>query len=76
MRGSRHGITRDEYLRDANVYARRGQDLPQSKLCPDRVRWIRANPEGLTAADMAARLGVHPRTVESVRSFRTWAHII
>ena len=76
MRSSKHGITRDEYLRDATNYARRGQDLPQAKLCPDRVRWIRRNPEGLTANQMAARLAVHPSTVESVLSFRTWAHVI
>ena len=75
MTRGRHGITRDEYLRDANVYAKRGQDLPQAKLCPDRVRWIRANPEGLTVNQMAARLNVHPRTVESVLSFRTWVHV-
>ena len=68
-------ITRDQYLRDATLYASRGTDRPNAKLNPERVRWIRRNPEGMTAREQAERLGVHVRTVEAVRSGRNWAHV-
>ena len=74
-RGSRHGIDRDEYLRDATLYASRGTSRPNAKLNPDRVRWIRRNPEGLTRRKMAERLGVHQRTVDAVIDGRNWVHV-
>ena len=68
-------MDRGEYLSRAREMAARGEDLPQSKLNPDKVVWIRMNREGLTAKKQANILGVHYRTVEKVRHFETWAHI-
>lgn len=69
-------MTRHEYaLWGAKAIAKRGQELPHSKLCPDHVRQIRDNPRGLTAKQHAAELGIHYRTVEKVRAYETWGHV-
>lgn len=68
-------MNRAEYISTAAFMARRGLDLPQSKLTPDLVREIRINKQGLTARDQAEKYGVHHRTIEKVRYFETWRHI-
>ena len=68
-------MNRSEYVQTAVFTARRGLDLPQSKLTPDLVREIRINKQGLTARDQAEKYGVHHRTIEKVRYFETWRHI-
>ena len=68
-------MTRDEYLSTLIITARRGTDLPQSKLNPDLVREIRTNRHGMTARAQASRYGVHYRTIEKVRHYETWRHV-
>ena len=75
--GNRNDSTldRDEYLRRAREFALRGNRLPHAKLNPETVRAIRVNRHGWTAKKWAQHLGLHIRTVEGVRSFRTWKHV-
>lgn len=69
-------MSRHEYvLWGAKAHAKRGNQLPQSRLTPDLVRAIRANEEHLTAKQLAAQIGVHYRTIEKVRHFETWGSI-
>lgn len=67
-------MNRAEYLCQQRLHALRGNDLPQSRLNPDLVREIRASPE--THRAIAARLRVHYRTVEKVRHYETWVHVL
>lgn len=54
-------MTRHEYvLWGAKAIAKRGVQLPHVKLCEERVRYIRANPRGLTAR----------------RHRETWGHVL
>ena len=46
------------------------------KLTAEQVKQIRQNLQGLPAWKLAERFGVHVRTIDSIRSYRTWAHII
>lgn len=70
-------MTRFEYEQwGARATAVRGDDLPHAKLSPEIVRAIRSNPDGLTARQHADLLGVHYRTVEKVRHFETWGHVV
>ena len=75
MRGSKHGLNRAEYQVRAHEFASRGCELPQSKLTDDIVRQIRENKDGLTATQWAEHLGVHRRTIDGVRSYRTWRRV-
>ena len=68
-------MNRAEYISTAAFMARRGLDLPQSKLTPNLVREIRINRHGLTARGQAEKYGVHFRTIEKVRHFETWRHV-
>lgn len=63
------------YTRDRYLNAARGTALPHSRLTDDDVREIRKNREGLTLRQLAARYGVHHRTVERVHYFETWRHV-
>jgi hypothetical protein len=75
-RGSKHNISRRDYLCDSLKYAKRGNDLPQSKLCADKVRKIRIEIEsGATSKSLAAEYGVHIRTIDKIRSYKTWVHV-
>jgi len=69
------GLNRRDYLIRAHEFAARGERVGVSKLNPDKVRWIRQNPEGMTLKGMAKRLGVHYRTVEKVHYRETWSNI-
>ena len=68
-------MTRAEYLANPHPYCRRGNDLPHARLTPDLVRAIRRNVHGWTAKQWAQHLGLHIRTIEGVRVFRTWRHV-
>jgi hypothetical protein len=68
-------MNRAEYISTAILIAPRGLDLPQSKLTPDLVREIRINRHGLTARSQSDKYGVHIRTIEQVRLYKTWRHI-
>ena len=83
----RNAMNRDDYLMRAHELAPRGQALPQSKLSDAQVMEIRSAQEkredlrahirdSLSNEALAARMGVHVRTVEKVLSRETWAHLI
>lgn len=44
----------------------------QCKLTKEQAKHIRENPDRLTAAKLAEQFNVHVKTIESIRSFRTW----
>ena len=76
IRGSKHNIDRREYLVNADKYAKRGSDLPHTKLNAEIVRKIRIDAEqGKTAKLQASEYGVHIRTIEAIRSYRTWLNV-
>lgn len=50
----------------------RGNKLPQAKLTPEQVRWIRRNRHGFSRKLQAALLGVHPNTVDRARNGENW----
>jgi len=85
-RGSKHGISRDEYLRDAASYSARGQELPQTKLLDMDVIDIRSAArqrqqllkhirEHLSNEALAKRYGVHPRTIEKTLARETHSNL-
>lgn len=75
-RGTKHNIDRHAYLSDTLKYAKRGNDLPHAKVNPDIVRKIRiAADQGITAKSQAAEYGVHIRTIEAIRSYKTWQSV-
>lgn len=53
----------------------RGNKLPQAKLTPEQVRWIRRNRHGFTQALQAALLGVHINTVNRARTGENWGWV-
>lgn len=79
-------MTRDEYDIRARETARRGMDLPWSKLTPLEVDAIRSAKrqrenllkhirENLSNDALARAFGVHRRTVEKVLQGETWGHV-
>lgn len=46
----------------------RGSRHGRTKITDDQVKWILANPDGLTITDMARSLGVAKSTVSMIRS--------
>ena len=65
-------MDRFEYVQwGAKATAKRGSDLPHTKLTPDQVVAIRANRYGKTAKALAEEYGVHYRTIEKVRYMET-----
>ena len=70
-------LNRDDYRNGgAKRLAKRGTDLPHARLSPDDVRAIRRNVFGKTGKQLAAEFHVHHRTIEKVRSYETWIHIV
>lgn len=78
-RGSRHNITREDWLARRSEFVPRGEALPHAKLTDAMVRAIRAEyvPYSKThgAPALAKRYGLHRRTVEKVLSYETWFHV-
>ena len=68
-------VSREIYLLSPEIYAKRGNDLPQSKLNPEKVRYIRINRYGKTAKQLAEMFGVHNRTIEKIRDGKTWKFV-
>lgn len=64
-----------EYRSRQHELAARGEQLPQAKLNEILVRQIRENRRGLTARQWAEQLGVHQRTIDKVRDYRSWRHV-
>lgn len=78
--------TRDEYLLAPAAYAKRGADLPQSKLTPELVAEIRSArrqrealrkhiADNLSNEALAKKFGVHVRTIEKAITNETWSHL-
>ena len=78
--------TRDQYLLAASTFARRGAELPQSKLTEELVAEIRSArrqrdalrkhiAENLSNEALAKKFGVHVRTVEKAITNETWSHL-
>lgn len=74
-------------MSDLYSTAKRGLDLPQSKLTPLLVIEIRRRHEEkkariaelnakYSAKAIAADLGVHARTIEKVLRYETWRHVL
>jgi hypothetical protein len=68
-------MTREEYLMVAHQFATRGTDRHNAVLNESTVRWIRRNRHGFSAKLQAALIGCHHRTVDQVRTFKTWTHV-
>ena len=65
-------MNRFDYLQfGAKSMAKRGADLPQTKLTPEQVETIKINRYGKTAKQLAADHGVHFRTIEKIRHRET-----
>lgn len=78
--------TRDQYLLAASAYAKRGAELPQSKLTPELVAEIRSArrqrealrkhiADNLSNEALAKKHGVHIRTIEKAITHETWSHL-
>lgn len=78
--------TRDQYLLAASTFAKRGEELPQSKLTPELVAEIRSArrqrealrkhiAENLSNEALAKKLGVHIRTIEKAITNESWSHL-
>lgn len=81
-----HRRTREQYLLAASTFAKRGEELPQSKLTPELVAEIRSArrqrealrkhiDENLSNKALAKKLGVHIRTIEKAITNETWSHV-
>lgn len=79
-------MNRPEYLTRAIEHAKRGSDLPQSKLTEADVKAIRELHaykqakikrlnETLSAAGLAEKFGVSVRAIERVLQYRGWRHV-
>ena len=69
---AKHMTRADYLLYGARTTAKRGEALPQSKLDEQKVRYVKANPKGLTARELAKELGVHYRSIENIRQGKYW----
>ena len=58
----------------AKANAKRGNELPQSRMTPASVREVRQSGH-LTAKQLADKFGVHYRTIEKIRAYETWGHV-
>ena len=79
-------MERREYLLQAASLAKRGQELPHSKLLDIDVISIRSSirqranlekhiDENLSNAALARIYGVHVRTIDKVHRGETWSHL-
>ena len=86
MRGSKHGLNRDEWEQRRTEFVLRGQDLQHAKLLDLDVITIRSAKkqreallkhirENLSNAAIARQFGVHERTIEKAVSRETWNHL-
>lgn len=79
--------SRGEYLCRTREFALRGQELPQTKLMDLDVVEIRSAArqrealrkhirDNLSNEALAAKFGVHVRTIEKIMQHDTWSHIV
>jgi hypothetical protein len=80
-------LDREEYISRAREFAKRGQDLPQTKLLDLEVHSIKSAArqreklrayikDNLSNAALAAQYGVHVRTIEKILQHETWSHVL
>lgn len=78
--------TREQYLLAASTFAKRGEELPQSKLTAELVAEIRSARRqrealrdhirnNLSNEALAKKLGVHVRTIEKAITNESWSHL-
>lgn len=78
--------SREQYQLDAVFMAKRGEDMPWSKLTEDDVRLIHEAKEkredlrehirlSLSNDALARQFGVHVRTIEKVLAYDSWRHV-
>lgn len=84
----RDGImSRDDYLLNATTHAKRGQELPQTKLLDLDVVAIKSAvrqrenlrkhiKDNLSNDALAKTFNVHIRTIEKITQCHTWSHIV
>jgi len=68
-------MNREDYIVRAKEFASRGESRPNAVMSPEKVRYIRKNPQGKSSKKLAEMLGCHYRTVQKVQYFETWTHI-
>jgi len=69
-------MNRKEYLSTGYMLTtKRGNELPQAKLTPEKVTAIRENRHGKTRKQLAAEFGVHYRTIEKIHYGETWGNV-
>ena len=79
-------MNRDDYMMRAHEFAARGDALPQTRLTEDAVHEIRAArekrddlrlhiKEQLSNDALAARFGVHVRTIENAINYGSWRQV-
>ncbi len=80
-------MKRDEYLVRAREFQPRGEELNHARLTADEVAAIRSAAvqrerlreyirRELSNDALAAKFGVHRRTVEKVTAFESWCHVL
>lgn len=80
-------MTREEYLCNTRAFAKRGFDLPHTKVPPLAVVAIREAArkrnqlrqeitEKYSNAALAKQWGVHVRTIEKILSYETARHVV
>lgn len=79
-------MERGEYLCRTKEFAKRGQELPHTKLLDLDVVTIRSAAkqrenlrkyikENLSNDALAVKFGVHVRTIEKIMQFESWSHV-
>ena len=77
---------RAQYQLEAIADAKRGEELPQSKLTDEDIETIRSAQRQLekmreyikntlSNEALANQFGVHHRTIEKILSYETWRHV-
>lgn len=80
-------LEREEYLSRAREFAKRGQELPHTKLLDMEVHSIKSAArqreklrayikDNLSNAALAAQYGVHIRTIEKIVQHESWSHVL
>lgn len=83
---SRAKMTREEYVNNARLIARRGSECPSAKLDEATVAWIKrqhARKQRLVkklndlygVKGIAKRYGLHVRTIERILQHNGWVHV-
>jgi HD superfamily phosphodiesterase len=86
VRGSKHGIDREDYRVNARFYHPRGSQLPHAKLNEKQVQALRRldlRRQRLIARinarygreALAAQHGISLRALENILNYSTWKHV-